>query len=92
MSSAYIKLPYQHTTIYSDYVHTLLSLFTYPKTDMIEAALNHLVKRMLSDLKKCKQKDECVFMTFTATKPIDKRNIHYIDNYDILEDGNVYSN
>ena len=82
-------VPHQYTTIYSDYVRTPPSLSAYPKPDMIETALNDVVKRMRVDLKEWKQEDERVFMTLVSTKPIDERNIRYIDRSDTFDDGKL---
>ncbi|MCA0277673.1 MAG: ABC transporter permease subunit [Proteobacteria bacterium] len=82
-------VPHQYTTIYSDYVRTPPSLSAYPKPDMIETALNDVVKRMRVDLKEWKQEDERVFMTLVSTKPIDDRNIRYIDRSDTFDDGKL---
>ena len=82
-------VPHQYTTIYSDYVRTPPSMSAYPKPDMIETALNDVVKRMRVDLKEWKQEDERVFMTLVSTKPIDERNIRYIDRSDTFDDGKL---
>ena len=82
-------VPHQYTTIYSDYVRTPPSMSAYPKPDMIETALNDVVKRMRVDLKEWKQEDERVFMTLASTKPIDERNVRYIDRSDTFDDGKI---
>ncbi|WP_378943770.1 ABC transporter permease [Mesorhizobium sp. ANAO-SY3R2] len=84
-------VPHQYTTIYADYVRTPPSLSAYPKPEMIETALNDVVKRMRVDLKEWKQEDERVFMTLVSTKPIDERNVRYIDRSDTFDDGKVES-
>ncbi len=84
-------VPHQYTTIYADYVRTPPSLSAYPKTEMIETALTDVVKRMRVDLKEWKQEGERVFITLASTKPIDERNVRYIDRSDTFDDGKVES-
>lgn len=84
-------VPHQYTTIYADYVRIAPSMSAYPKPDMIETALNDVVKRMRVDLKEWKQEDEQVFMTLASTKPIDERNVRYIDRSDTFDGGKVES-
>ena len=82
-------VPHQYTTIYADYVRTAPSLSAYPKADMIETALAEAVKRMRVDVKDWHQEGERVFVTVASAKPVDERNMRYLDRSDTFHDARV---
>jgi len=82
-------VPHQDTTIYADYVRTAPSLSAYPKADMIETALAEAVKRMRVDVKDWHQEGERVFVTVASAKPVDERNMRYLDRSDTFHDARV---
>ncbi len=82
-------VPHQYTTIYSDYVRTEPSLSPYPKTEMIETALNEVIKRMRLDVAEWHQDGDRVFVTVTSSKTIDERNLRYLDRSDTFDDAKV---
>jgi len=84
-------VPHQYTTIYADYVRTPPSFSSYPKADMIETALRDAIKRMRVDIKEWKQEGDRVTVTVTSTKPIDERNIRYLDRSDAFDDTKIES-
>jgi len=84
-------VPHQYTTIYADYVRTPPSFSPYPKADMIETALKDAIKRMRVDIKEWKQEGDRVTVTVTSTKPIDERNIRYLDRSDAFDDTKIES-
>ncbi|TIN31581.1 MAG: ABC transporter permease subunit [Mesorhizobium sp.] len=84
-------VPHQYTTIYGDYVRTPPSLSAYPKADMIETALTEAIKRMRVDIKEWRQEGNQVFVTVKSTKPIDDRNIRYLDRSDAFDDTKIES-
>lgn len=84
-------VPHQYTTIYADYVRTPPSFSPYPRADMIETALDDAVKRMRVDIKEWKQDGNRVTVTVTSTKPIDERNIRYLDRSDAFDDTKIES-
>lgn len=84
-------VPHQYTTIYADYVRIPPSLSAYPKADMIETALGDVAKRMRVDLKDWKEEDGRIYMTLVSTKPIDERNVRYIDRSNTFDDGKIES-
>ena len=84
-------VPHQYTTIYADYVRTPPSFSAYPKADMIETALDDAIKRMRVDIKEWQQDGERVIVTVTSTKPIDDRNIRYLDRSDAFDDTKIES-
>lgn len=78
-------VPHQYTTIYADYVRMPPSLSAYPKPDMIQGALADAVKRMRVDIKEWKRDGDRVTVTVTSSKPIDDRNIRYLDRSDAFD-------
>jgi oligopeptide transport system permease protein len=84
-------VPHQYTTIYADYVRTPPSFSPYPRADMIETALDDAIKRMRVDIKEWKQDGNRVTVTVTSTKPIDERNIRYLDRSDAFDDTKIES-
>ena len=82
-------VPHDYTTIYGDYVRMAPSLSSYPKADMIETALDEVIKRMRVDLKEWRQEGDEVFVTVTSTKPVDERNTRYLDRSDTFDDAKV---
>ncbi len=84
-------VPHQYTTIYADYVRTPPSFSAYPKPEMIETALNDAIKRMRVDIKEWKLEGSRVTVTVTSTKPIDDRNIRYLDRSDAFDDTRIES-
>ncbi|TIT59121.1 MAG: ABC transporter permease, partial [Mesorhizobium sp.] len=82
---------HQYTTIYADYVRMPPSLSAYPKPDMIETALAEAIKRMRVDIKEWHQEGSQVFVTVKSTKPIDDRNIRYLDRSDAFDDTKIES-
>ncbi len=82
-------VPHKYTTIYADYVRTAPSLSAYPKADMIETALAETVRRMRLDIKEWHQEDERVFVTVASSKPVDERNVRYLDRSDTFSDARV---
>lgn len=82
-------VPHEYTTIYGDYVRTPPSLSAYPKPDMIQGALGDAIKRMRADIKEWHQDGNRVIVTITATKPIDDRNIRYLDRSDAFDDTRI---
>ena len=82
-------VPHQYTTIYADYVRMPPSFSAYPKADMIETALNEAIKRMRVDIKEWKQEGNRVFVTVTSSKPLDDRNIRYLDRSDAFDDTKI---
>lgn len=84
-------VPHQYTAIYSDYVRMPPSFSAYPKADMIETALNDVVKRMRAEIKEWKQDGDRVIVTVTSPKPIDERSIRYLDRSDTFGDARLES-
>ena len=84
-------VPHQYTTIYPDYVRTPPSISAYPKPEMIETAMNDAVRRMRVDVKEWRQEGERVFITVTSAKPLDVRNIRYLDRSDTFDDAKLES-
>jgi oligopeptide transport system permease protein len=82
-------VPHEYTTIYGDYVRMPPSLSAYPKPDMIQGALGDAIKRMRADIKEWHQEGNRVVVTVTSTKPIDDRNIRYLDRSDALDDTRI---
>ncbi len=82
-------VPHNYTTIYSDYVRTLPSFSAYPKAEMVQGALDDVLKRMRVDLKDWKLEDSRAVVTVTATRPIDERYLRYIDRSDTFDDAKV---
>jgi oligopeptide transport system permease protein len=82
-------VPHQYTTIYGDYVRTPPSLSAYPKPDMIQGALADAIKRMRVDIKEWHQDGNRVVVTVTSAKPIDDRNIRYLDRSDAFDDTRI---
>jgi len=78
-------VPHNYTTIYADYVRTPPSLSAYPEAGMIENALRDAVRRMRVDIEDWRQEGERVFVTVTASKPIDERNARYLDRSDTFD-------
>ena len=84
-------VPHEYTTIYGDYVRTPPSLSAYPKPDMIQSALTDAIKRMRVDIKEWHQEGSRVIVTVTSTKPIDDRNVRYLDRSDAFGDTKIES-
>jgi len=84
-------VPHEYTTIYGDYVRTPPSLSAYPKPDMIQGALADAIKRMRVDIKEWHQDGNRVVVTVTSAKPIDDRNIRYLDRSDAFDDTRIES-
>ncbi|PBB98396.1 ABC transporter permease subunit [Mesorhizobium sp. WSM3862] len=84
-------VPHEYTTIYGDYVRTPPSLSAYPKPDMIQGALSDAIKRMRVDIKEWHQDGSRVVVTVTSKKPIDDRNIRYLDRSDAFDDTKIES-
>lgn len=82
-------VPHEYTTIYGDYVRTPPSLSAYPKPDMIQTALTDAIKRMRVDIKEWHQDGSRVVVTVTSTKPIDDRNVRYLDRSDAFHDTRI---
>ncbi|TPI38516.1 ABC transporter permease subunit [Mesorhizobium sp. B3-1-9] len=82
-------VPHEYTTIYGDYVRMPPSLSAYPKPDMIQGALGDAIKRMRADIKEWHQDGNRVTVTVTSTKPIDDRNIRYLDRSDAFDDTRI---
>ena len=81
--------PHEYTTIYGDYVRMPPSLSAYPKPDMIQGALGDAIKRMRADIKEWHQDGNRVIVTVTSTRPIDDRNIRYLDRSDAFDDTRI---
>ncbi|WP_192384876.1 ABC transporter permease [Mesorhizobium silamurunense] len=86
-----LVVPHEYTTIYGDYVRTPPSLSAYPKPDMIQGALTDAIKRMRVDIKEWHQDGGRVIVTVTSKKPIDDRNIRYLDRSDAFDDARIES-
>ncbi|RWM31999.1 ABC transporter permease [Mesorhizobium sp.] len=84
-------VPHEYTTIYGDYVRTPPSLSAYPKADMIQGALTDAIKRMRVDIKEWHQDGSRVIVTVTSKKPVDDRNIRYLDRSDAFDDTRIES-
>lgn len=84
-------VPHQYTTIYADYVRTPPSFSAYPQADMIEGALDEAIRRMRVDIKDWRQEGSRVFVTVRSSKPIDDRNIRYLDRSDTFDDTKIES-
>ncbi|RWM09191.1 ABC transporter permease subunit [Mesorhizobium sp.] len=84
-------VPHEYTTIYGDYVRTPPSLSAYPKPDMIQGALTDAIKRMRVDIKEWHQDGSRVIVTVTSKKPVDDRNIRYLDRSDAFDDTRIES-
>ncbi|MBZ9990479.1 ABC transporter permease subunit [Mesorhizobium sp. BH1-1-5] len=82
-------VPHEYTTIYGDYVRMPPSVSAYPKPDMIQGALGDAIKRMRADIKEWHQDGNRVVVTVTSTKPIDDRNIRYLDRSDAFDDTKI---
>ncbi|MGN6303898.1 MAG: ABC transporter permease [Mesorhizobium sp.] len=82
-------VPHNYTTIYSDYVRTPPSFSAYPKAEMVQGALDDVLKRMRVDLKDWKLEDSRAVVTVIATRPIDERYLRYIDRSDTFDDAKV---
>ncbi|KUM25837.1 peptide ABC transporter permease [Mesorhizobium loti] len=86
-----MAVPHEYTTIYGDYVRTPPSLSAYPKPDMIQTALTDAIKRMRVDIKEWHQDGSRVIVTVTSKKPVDDRNIRYLDRSDAFDDTRIES-
>ncbi|SFP71075.1 oligopeptide transport system permease protein [Mesorhizobium sp. NFR06] len=84
-------VPHQYTAIYGDYVRMPPSLSAYPKPDMIQGALTDAIKRMRVDIKEWHQDGSRVIVTVTSKKPVDDRNIRYLDRSDAFDDTRIES-
>jgi len=83
--------PHAYTTIYPDYVRTQPSLSAYPKSEMIETALQDVVRRMRADLEDWHEQDERVFVTISSPKTIDERVTRYLDRSDTFDNARIES-
>jgi oligopeptide transport system permease protein len=83
--------PHPYTTIYPDYVRTPPSLSAYPKPEMIETALQDVVRRMRADLEEWHEQDERVFVTISSPKTIDERVTRYLDRSDTFDNARIES-
>ena len=81
--------PHEYTTIYGDYVRMPPSLSAYPKPEMVQGALTDAIKRMRVDIKEWHQDGNRVIVTLTSTKPIDDRNVRYLDRSDAFDDTKI---
>ncbi|RWA72629.1 ABC transporter permease subunit [Mesorhizobium sp.] len=86
-----MAVPHEYTTIYGDYVRTPPSFSAYPKPDMIQTALTDAIKRMRVDIKEWHQDGSRVIVTVTSKKPVDERNIRYLDRSDAFDDTRIES-
>ncbi|MDX8469547.1 ABC transporter permease subunit [Mesorhizobium sp. VK23B] len=84
-------VPHDYTTIYGDYVRTPPSLSAYPRPDMLQTALTDAIKRMRVDIKEWHQDGSRVIVTVTSKKPVDDRNIRYLDRSDAFDDTKIES-
>ena len=84
-------VPHDYTTIYSDYVRTPPSMEAYPKADMVQGALDDVLKRMRVDLKDWTLEDGRATVTVTSAKPVDERYLRYVDRSDTFDDAKVES-
>src|SRR5262245_41123047 len=84
-------VPHDFTAIYADYVRTPPSLSSYPKAEMIQGALDDVVKRMRLDITEWHQDGNRVFVTLKGSKKIDERNVRYLDRSDAFDDAKVES-
>jgi oligopeptide transport system permease protein len=80
---------HQFTTIYGDYVRTPPSLSPYPTDQTIEQAVQEVAKRSRLTLENWKMENGRAVLTFTSTKPIDERNVRYLDRSNTFEDARV---
>ena len=83
--------PHAYTTIYPDYVRTPPSLSAYPKPEMIETALQDVVRRMRADLEEWHEQDERIFVTISSPKAIDDRVTRYLDRSDTFDNARIES-
>ena len=65
------------------------SLDAYPQAEMIQGALEEVVKRMRVDVQEWHQDGERVFVTVTSSKKIDERNLRYLDRSDTFDDAKI---
>lgn len=84
-------VPHEYTTIYGDYVRMPPSLAAYPRSEMIQGALTDAIKRMRVDIKEWHQEGDRVIVTVTSTKPVDDRNIRYLDRSDAFDGTRIES-
>ncbi len=80
---------HDYTTIYADYVRTPPSISAYPKADMVQGALDDVLRRMRVDLKEWNLEDGRATITVTSTKPFDERYLRYVDRSDTFDDVKV---
>jgi oligopeptide transport system permease protein len=83
--------PHAFTTIYQDYVRIPPSLSAYPQPEMIDQAVKDVVRRTRTELKEWKEIDGRIHITTTSARPIDERNIRYIDRSSVFRDGRLES-
>ncbi|MEW9806874.1 ABC transporter permease [Mesorhizobium marinum] len=84
-------VPHNYTTIYADYVRTPPSLTAYPKADMVESALNDVLRRMRVEPGGWTQEGDRVFVEVTSGRAIDERNLRYLERSDTFHDARVES-
>ncbi|WP_119272591.1 ABC transporter permease [Taklimakanibacter deserti] len=84
-------LPHPYTAIYADYVRVSPSLSAYPKPEMIETALQDVVRRMRADLEEWHEADGRIFLTVSGPKPIDERVTRYLDRSNSFKDTRIES-
>ena len=80
---------HQFTTIYPDYVRTPPSLAPYPSQETVEKSVLEVVKRTRLNLADWQRQADRVVITVTSAKPIDERNLRYLDRSDTFEDAKI---
>ena len=81
--------PHEFTTIYQDYNRVAPSLSAYPKSEMLDLAVNDAVRRARVQLAGWEEKENRIFITVTSAKPIDERMTRYIDRSSVFENTKV---
>ena len=76
-------------TIFENYNRVPPSLTAYPKADTIEAILQEATKRAKVDIAFLEEKNDKIFVTLTASSPIDERVIRYFDRSGSFEGTHV---
>jgi oligopeptide transport system permease protein len=83
--------PHEFTTIYQDYVRIPPSLSAYPQPEMIDQAVKDVVNRTRTSLVGWKEEGNRIHITIQSAKPIDERNVRYIDRSSVFTDGRIES-
>ena len=83
--------PHYYTTIYQDYVRVPPSFSPYPKPEMIEPALKAALSRARVTLEEWRLEGDRIYCTVSSAKPIDERNIRYLDRSNVFEDARIES-